>query len=108
MDATAPVRYGTAAIISAAAILGTVALDIVGLDTGFLLLIPAVVVSALLGGVGPGVLATAITGAVTYLSLDPVMQVGIADPKAAPTLGRLRSNGPPPSCSPGPLPGPSP
>src|SRR3954449_3770217 len=86
MDATAPVRYGTAAVISVAAIVGKVALDIVGLDTGFLLLIPAVVVSALLGGVGPGVFATAITGAIAYLSLDPVMQVGIADPKAGANL----------------------
>src|SRR3954466_13046403 len=56
LDATAAVRYGVATAIAILAILATVALDLAGLNTGFLLLVPAVVVSALLGGVGPGVL----------------------------------------------------
>jgi two-component system sensor histidine kinase KdpD len=93
LDATAPIRYGCAALIAVASVLGKIALDHVGLDTGFLLLIPAVVVSALLGGVGPGVLATAITGAVAYLSLDPVMQIGIADPGAGANLLLFTADG---------------
>jgi two-component system sensor histidine kinase KdpD len=86
LRATAAVRYAAAAVIAIVAVLAKVALDIAGLDTGFLLLVPAVVVSALLGGVGPGLLTTAITGTATFLSLDPVMQIGIADSKAGANL----------------------
>ncbi|HET9344741.1 MAG TPA: ATP-binding protein [Candidatus Limnocylindrales bacterium] len=57
-----------------------------GLDSFFLLLIPAVLIAALLGGFGPGMLVTVVTLAVSYVTVEPAMQIGVADPQ---TAGRL-------------------
>src|SRR5689334_22095215 len=66
LDAPAALRYGMAAVLAVVALLAKYALLAAGLDSFFLLIIPAVLVAALLGGVGPGLLATSITGLVTY------------------------------------------
>jgi two-component system sensor histidine kinase KdpD len=62
------------------------ALLAIGLDSHYLLLIPAVIVAALLGGFGPGVLVTIVTAVVTYFSTEPLLTFGIADSEDA---GRL-------------------
>jgi two-component system sensor histidine kinase KdpD len=86
LDASRPVRYGMAVVVMAIALVAKYALLLAGLDSFFLLLIPAVLVAALVGGVGPGILATCIGGIATYLTVDPVFAVGIADPSSG---GRL-------------------
>jgi two-component system, OmpR family, sensor histidine kinase KdpD len=86
LDAPVALRYGTATVIAVVALLAKYALLVAGLDSFFLLLVPAILVGALLGGVGPGILATCITGVATYLTIDPAFQIGISDP---PTGGRL-------------------
>jgi len=86
LEAPAALRYGTATVIAVVALLAKYALLVAGLDSFYLLLVPAILVAALLGGVGPGILATCITGVATYLTIDPAFQIGISDP---PTGGRL-------------------
>ncbi len=86
LDAPAPLRYGIAVAVMVVALVAKYALAVAGLDSFFLLLIPAVLIAALLGGVGPGILATCIAAGATYLTVDPAFQVGISDPE---TGGRL-------------------
>jgi two-component system sensor histidine kinase KdpD len=73
-------RYGMAVTVMAVALIAKYALLIGGLNSGFLLLVPAVLVASVFGGVGPGIVATIIGGLVAYLSVDPVLQLGIANP----------------------------
>jgi two-component system, OmpR family, sensor histidine kinase KdpD len=86
LEAPAALRYAMAAVIAVIALLAKYALLLAGLDSLYLLLVPAILVAALLGGVGPGILATCITGVATYLTIDPAFQIGISDP---PTGSRL-------------------
>ena len=72
--------YGMAVAVMAVALIAKYVLLLAGLDSGYLLLVPAVLVAGLLGGVGPGILATLIGGLVGYLSADPVLQFGVTNP----------------------------
>jgi two-component system sensor histidine kinase KdpD len=86
LTAPARVRYGTAVAIMAITLIAKYALLAAGLDSNFLLLIPSIVVAALLGGFGPGMLVTIVTLVVTFLSTAQAMEIGIANPGDA---GRL-------------------
>ena len=86
LNAPARVRYGIALLIMAIALVAKYALIAAGLDTSALLLIPAILVAALLGGPGPGVLVTIVIVVVSYLATEPVLAVGISNPQDA---GRL-------------------
>ncbi|MFL5726794.1 MAG: ATP-binding protein [Chloroflexota bacterium] len=86
LNASAPMRYGMAIGIMIVALAIKYALLLAGLDSFFLVLVPAVVVSALLGGVGPGITVTLLSATVTYFTIDPIGQIGVADRQMA---GRL-------------------
>ncbi|PYR65956.1 MAG: ATPase, partial [Acidobacteria bacterium] len=60
---SAPARYGLAVAFGLAAILVRLALDPVwGIRFPYITLFPAIMVSAWLGGLGPGIVTTAISG----------------------------------------------
>ena len=86
LNAPARARYGMAIAITAITLIAKYALLAIGLDSYFLLLIPAILVAALLGGFGPGMLVTLVTLVATYASTEPAMQLGIANPE---DTGRL-------------------
>ena len=86
LTAPASVRYGIAIAIMTITLIAKYALLVVGLDSNYLLLIPAILVAALLGGFGPGVLVTIVTLAITFIATEPTMTTGITNPEDA---GRL-------------------
>ena len=70
---SAPARYGLAVAFALAAILVRLALDPVwGIRFPYITLFPAIMVSAWLGGLGPGIVTTAISGtAAEYFWIEP-------------------------------------
>ncbi|HEX5015042.1 MAG TPA: ATP-binding protein [Candidatus Limnocylindrales bacterium] len=93
LNAPPSVRYGTAVAIIAIALVTKYTLLAAGLDSNYLLLIPAIIVAALLGGFGPGVLVTIVSLVVTYVSTEPTFQIGIEDPEDAGRLTLLLIDG---------------
>ena len=75
-----PARYGLAVVVTAAALLARLALGpLLGADAPLLLFVLAVAVSAAWGGLGPGLLATALAMALgDYFLLAPVGAFGIS------------------------------
>jgi two-component system sensor histidine kinase KdpD len=69
-----------AAAVMTVALLAKYGLLAAGLNSGYLLLVPAVLVAGVFGGLGPGILATLIGGLVGYLTVAPAFQLGIANP----------------------------
>ena len=74
-------RYGVAIAAGAAAVALRLSLDpIWGTQLPFITLFPAIMLSAWLGGLGPGLLTTAITGlAAEYYWIKPVRSFAVAD-----------------------------
>ena len=74
-------RYGVAIAAGAVAVALRLSLDpIWGIQLPFITLFPAIMLSAWLGGLGPGLLTTAITGlAAEYDWIEPVRSFAVAD-----------------------------
>jgi K+-sensing histidine kinase KdpD len=74
-------RYGFAVIAGVAAVVLRLALDpIWGVQLPFITLFPAIMLSAWLGGLGPGLLTTAITGlAAEYYWIEPAHSFAVDD-----------------------------
>jgi PAS domain S-box-containing protein len=74
-------RYGFAVVAGAAAVALRLALDpIWGVQLPFITLFPAIMLSAWLGGLWPGLLTTAITGlAAEYYWIEPAHSFAVAD-----------------------------
>jgi len=77
----AAARYGIAMAAGIAAVLLRLSLEpIWGVQLPFITLFPAIMVSAWLGGLGPGLLTTAITGmAAEYYWIKPIRSFAVAD-----------------------------
>ena len=74
-------RYGVAIAAGAVAVALRLSLDpIWGIQLPFITLFPAIMLSAWLGGLGPGLLTTAITGlAAEYYWIEPARSFAVAD-----------------------------
>jgi PAS domain S-box-containing protein len=79
---SAVARYGAAVVATGFGILARVALTpVLGQQLPYVTLFPAVMVSAWLGGFGPGLLSTALSSsAAAYLWLEPGRPPGVAPP----------------------------
>jgi PAS domain S-box-containing protein len=86
---SAVTRYGVAVVAAALAVLLRLALDpLWGIRLPFITLFPAIMLSAWVGGVGPGLLTTAITGAAAlYYWIEPAQSWAI--PETSELLGVL-------------------
>jgi PAS domain S-box-containing protein len=78
-----PVRYGVAVLAVGAAVLVKWLLDpLTAQDTPFLLILGAIMVGAWYGGLGPGLLATALSAlAIDYFFLDPKVSFTTVGPE---------------------------
>ena len=76
-------RYGVAVLVVGAAVLIKLLLDpLTAQDTPFLLILGAIMVGAWYGGLGPGLLATALSAlAIDYFFLDPRVSFTTAGPE---------------------------
>ena len=76
-------RYGLAVAAALVALLLRLALSpILGEQSPFILFWPAIIGSSLYGGLGPGLVATALTAALgAYFLLPPVYSFAVADPR---------------------------
>jgi K+-sensing histidine kinase KdpD len=79
-------RYGLAVVAGAATVVLRLALDpIWGVQLPFITLFPAIILSAWLGGLEPGLLTTAITGlAAKYYWIEPAHSFAVDDKSSSP------------------------